>query len=109
MGLEATTKVKSMPEMTLKIYVLGWLIAARSGHDYFADYHERFRHKEEEINCKCGQRRSKSHPLSCSSARSFRVRLFIVTDRRLSPQKEVLGTARGIKIFVVWVRDGEDA
>ena len=71
LGLEPTTRAKSMPEMALKREVLGWLIAARSGHGHFADYHERFGHEEEDINCKCGQRRSKSHPSSCSSARAL--------------------------------------
>ncbi len=98
--LEPTTRVKSMPEMALK-EVLGWLIAARSGHGHFADYYERFGH-EEDIYCKCGQKRSKSHLFSCSSARALRVKLFRVIDRRLLTQKEVLGTAQGIKVFAEW-------
>ena len=38
--LEPTTRARSMPEMALKREILGWLIMARSGHGYFADYHE---------------------------------------------------------------------
>ena len=91
-----------MPEMALEREVLGWLIAARSGHNHSADYHERFGHKEEDIYCKCGQRRSKSHPFSCSSARALRFKLFSVIDRRLLTQKEVLDTAQGIKTFAKW-------
>ena len=49
LGLEPTTRAKSMPKMALKREVLGWLIAARSGHGHFADYHERFGHEEEDI------------------------------------------------------------
>ena len=86
----------------VKREVLGWLIAARSGHGHFADYHERFGHEEEHIHCNCGQRRSKSHPFSCSSARAFRFKLFSITDRRLLTQKEVMGTAQGIKMFAEW-------
>ena len=56
--IQPTTNVKVMPEMNLSRKVLGWLIAARSGHGHFADYHERFGHAEEDIRCKCGQRRS---------------------------------------------------
>ena len=120
LGLEPTTGAKSMPEMALKREVLGWLIAARSGHGHFADYHERFGH-EEDIYCKCGQRRSKAHPFSCSSARALRVKLFSVIDGRPLTQKEVLGTAQGIKMFAEWapktelftrgkrMRDGEEA
>lgn len=37
--IQPTTKVKGMPEMNLSRKVLGWLIAARSGHGHFADYH----------------------------------------------------------------------
>ena len=50
MGLEPTTRVKLMPKMLLKREVLGWLIAARSGHGHFADYHEMFEHEEEDFN-----------------------------------------------------------
>ena len=102
LGLEPTTRAKSMPEMALKREVLGWLIAARSGHGHFADNHERFGHEEEDIYCKCGQRRSKSHPFSCSSARVLKVKLFSVTDKRLVTPKEVLGTTQGIKMFAEW-------
>ena len=102
LGLEPTSRAKTIPEMSLKREVLGWLIAARSGHGHFADYHERFGHKEEDIYCRCGRRRSRSHPFSCSSARKWRVKLFSITDRRLLAQKEVLGTAQGIKMFAEW-------
>ena len=102
LGLEPTSRAKTIPEMSLKREVLGWLIAARSGHGHFADYHERFGHKEEDIYCRCGRRRSRSHPFSCSSARKWRVKLFSVTDRRLLTQKEVVGTAQGIKMFAEW-------
>lgn len=44
LGLRLTTNIKAMPEMTLKREILGWLIAARSGHGHFAAYHERFNH-----------------------------------------------------------------
>ena len=94
LGLEPTTRVKSMPEMALKREVSGWLIAARSGHGHFADYHERFGHDEEEedMYCKCGQMRSKSHPFSCSSARALRVKLFSVIDRRLLSLRKSFAT-----------------
>ena len=110
-----------MPEMALKREVLGWLIAAKSGHGHFADYHERFGHEEEDIYCKCGQRRSKAHPFSCSSIRALRVKLFSIKYRRPLTPKEVLGTAQGIKMFAEWapktelftrskrMREGEEA
>ena len=51
LGLKPSTKAKSMPELKLKREVLGWLIAARSGYGYFADYHERFGHEEVDYRC----------------------------------------------------------
>lgn len=91
---------------------------AHCGEINFADYHERFGHDEEDIHCNCGQRRSKSHPFSSSSARSSRVKLLSVIDRRLLTQKEVLRTAQEKKMVAEWVpiteqsrrmRDGEEA
>ena len=54
LGLKPMTGVKSMPEMALKREVPGWLVATKSGHGNFADYHVRFGHEEEGIQCKCG-------------------------------------------------------
>ncbi len=99
LGVKPTTTAKSMPKMTLKREVLGWLIPARSEHGYFEDYHKRFGHEEENIYGKCGQRRSKSHPFICSSAKALRFKLFGVIDRRMLTKKEVLGAAQGIKMF----------
>ena len=64
-----------MPEMALNLKDLGWLIATRSGHGHFADYHERFGHEEEDIHILYN---TKSHPFSCSSARALRVNKGIV-------------------------------
>lgn len=44
LGFKSSRNVKAMPELNLKSKVLGWLIAARSGHGPYADYsdyHER--------------------------------------------------------------------
>lgn len=42
LALTPTTRVKSLPKLTMKREVLGWLTAARIGHGHFAAYHERF-------------------------------------------------------------------
>ena len=66
LGLRPTTNIKAMPEMALKRETLGWLIAARSGHGHFADYHERFNHFEKtDLHCSCGARRASLHPFTC--------------------------------------------
>ena len=53
----STTNAKSMPEMNLNREVLCWLIATRTGHGHFADYHDRFGHEEVDVHCRCGQKR----------------------------------------------------
>ena len=100
--IQSTTNIKVMPEMKVSRKVLGWLIAARSGHGHFADYHERFGHEEEDKRCKCGQRRSRLHPFSCTNARPYRAKLFSITEKRPLTTKEVLGTTQGVKSFAEW-------
>jgi hypothetical protein len=50
---------------------VGRVLAARSAHGDFADYHERFAH-ETELTCQCGKRKSPLHVWACSK-RSFRL------------------------------------
>ena len=38
LGLTPTTRIKSLPELTVKREVLRWIIAARSGQGHFAAY-----------------------------------------------------------------------
>lgn len=38
-----------------------WLLAARSGHGDFAQYHERFGHEDEKLKCPCGGRKTPHH------------------------------------------------
>ena len=105
--IQPTKNLKAMPEMNLSRKVLGWLIATRSGHGHVADYHERFGHKEEDLRCKCGQRRSRLHPFSCPDARPNRAGLFSMVDKRPLTTKEVLGTTQGVKVFAEWAPKSE--
>ena len=102
LGLKPSSRTNSMPEFALQREVLGWLIAARSGHGHFADYHERFGHDESDLPdllCQCGKKRA---PFSCPIARPHRRKLFCnKLERQLLP-KEILGTSEGVKIFAVW-------
>ena len=91
-----------MPEINLNREVLGWLIAAKTGHGHFADYHDRFGHEKVDVQCKCGQRRSRLHLFSCSHARSHRAKLFSLTDKRPFTPSEILGTAKGVELFAEW-------
>jgi len=41
------------------------LLAARSGHGDFADYHKRFGHADASMKCSCGRQKSPSHIFYC--------------------------------------------
>jgi ribonuclease HI len=41
------------------------LLAARSGHGDFADYHKRFGHADVSVKCSCGRQKSPSHIFYC--------------------------------------------
>ena len=49
---------------------LGLLLAARSGHGDFADYHRRFQHLEALLTCSCGREKSPDHFFFCRLERS---------------------------------------
>ena len=102
LGLKPSSNVKDMPELKLKREILGWLIATRSGHGHFADYHEKSGHEEVELHCKCGQRRARLHTFSCSTARPLRVKLFSIDKKRPLTPSEILGTPEGVRLFASW-------
>ncbi|KAM3537316.1 hypothetical protein ARSEF1564_009764 [Beauveria bassiana] len=56
--------------------MLGYLLAAGTHHGDFADYHERFKHEDAELNCPCGRRESPTHLFYCRKIpRSLRPQL----------------------------------
>ena len=74
LGLKA--ELKNIPELNLQRRQLGYLLAARTNHGDFADYHERFNHEEAELHCPCGRRKSPTHLFYCRKIpRSLRPRL----------------------------------
>ncbi|EJP63491.1 reverse transcriptase [Beauveria bassiana ARSEF 2860] len=60
-GLQLKAELKKLPELTLQRRQLGYLLAARTHHGDFADYHERFNHEDAELNYPCGRRKSPTH------------------------------------------------
>lgn len=81
---------------------LGALIAARSGHGDFAQYHRRFTHEDALMTCSCGEEKSTDHFFHCSIGRS-RARLS-GGPRHSSPGiKWVLSTPKGAHAFGKWV------
>ncbi|ODM15661.1 hypothetical protein SI65_08895 [Aspergillus cristatus] len=74
---EAPTRYKNLgiglekrpPELFLPRAALGSLLAARSGHGDFAEYHERFKHDDALLTCSCGRRKEPSHFYFCRDGR----------------------------------------
>lgn len=71
---------------------LGRLLAARSGHGDFAEYHERFKHDDAECRCRCGLPTAALHFLSCR------------ITRHLPPPRstDLLTTSAGAAAFLEW-------
>ncbi|MBD2358785.1 hypothetical protein H6G41_30020 [Tolypothrix sp. FACHB-123] len=61
--LAATTRCP--PELNLPRGTLHHLVAARSQHGDFADYHERLEHADAQLLCSCGRRKAPSHIFYC--------------------------------------------
>ena len=56
---------RSPPELALPRTILHHLLAARSHHGDFAEYHERFHHDNALVTCSCGRRKSPWHLFYC--------------------------------------------
>ena len=56
---------KQPHELYLPRATLGRLLAARSGHGDFAQYHERFRHEDAKLECSCGRLKTPHHFYYC--------------------------------------------
>lgn len=63
MNLKATTKCP--PELKLPRAALHHLLAARSHHGDFAEYHERLNHANARLTFSCGRRKSPAHIFYC--------------------------------------------
>ncbi|EXU94857.1 reverse transcriptase domain protein [Metarhizium robertsii] len=61
--LSATTGCPK--ELSIPRPALHHLLAARSSHGDFADYHERFNHEGARISCSCGRRKTPDHLFYC--------------------------------------------
>ena len=94
LNLEATTSCP--PELALPRATLHTLLAARSRHGDFADYHERFNHDDARLDCSCGRRKAPEHPFYCRKVPP-RLRM------RLSPSPAEAvhhAVGKGFKAFV---------
>ncbi len=59
---------KRPPELALPRWAYHRLIAARTGHGDFANYHERFKHEDIDGKCECGRERRPWHFAECRPA-----------------------------------------
>jgi ribonuclease HI len=89
-------------ELRLPRHLLGRILAARTGHGDFADYHERFNHEDAHLYCRCGARKSPVHFFFCRIAKR---RL----PRPSGPPSEtipfLLGTPKGAAKLAAWLSD----
>lgn len=78
LGIEFS--LKPNPELSLPRWLLGHLLAARTGHGDFAEYHERFNHTDYQADCVCGKTKDTHHIFHCR-----RVPIWLrVESRRIS-------------------------
>jgi ribonuclease HI len=75
-SLGLTAELRRLPELALPRRLLGYLLAARSHHGDFADYHERFHPGQATLECPCGRQKSPTHLFYCRKVpRHLRARL----------------------------------
>ncbi|EED23156.1 conserved hypothetical protein [Talaromyces stipitatus ATCC 10500] len=100
--LEITTSPKRPGELQLNRLNLGHIIAARTGHGDFADYHERFNHDDAHLLCRCGARKAPLHFFFCYIAKRR-------APRPPGPPSEVisflLGTAKEAQKLATWLAE----
>jgi ribonuclease HI len=98
--------VEGLPkELHLPRKALGRLLAARSGHGDFAEYHERFDHADALLYCSCGVEKAPEHFFSCRKGRT-RARFRAPGGQRnpLRAVRWILGKVNGAKRFEQWCR-----
>ena len=96
------TAPRTPKELTLPREALSRILAARSGHGDFAEYHRRFRHDDAELTCTCGRDKSPEHFFHCSRGRRLSRALTGDPSTRIP---HLLGTAEGLAKLVKWLHD----
>ena len=86
--------------LTLERHATGRILAARSHHGDFADYHIRFNHTDATLECSCGKRKSPLHLFFCRKGKAI---------KNLSNQPPsiaipwLLGSVAGTKRLAEWL------
>jgi hypothetical protein len=111
MRLIATTRVVTRAEMLGKPHLIQpgqreWVTAIEciglTGFSVFAGYHERFKHKDAHLLCRCGARKTSLHFLFCCIAKRL-------LPRPSGPTSEtipyLLGTPKGAAELAAWISE----
>ena len=98
--LYITTSPLKPKELLLSRYILGKILAARTGHGDFADYHERFNHEDALLHCRCGARKAPLHFFFCRIAKR---RIPRPPGRPSEVIPRLLGTAKGTETLAKWL------
>jgi ribonuclease HI len=100
--LGITTFSTRPEELKLPRRILGRILAARSKHGDFAEYHERFNHQDAHLFCRCGTRKSPIHFFFCRIAK----RKVAQPPGPPGPPSEIipflLGTPKGAIKLAAW-------
>lgn len=67
--LELQMRLRKPPELNLPRRLLHALIASRTGHGNFAEYHRRFHHEDANLECACGKETNPTHFIRCQNHR----------------------------------------
>lgn len=79
---------------------LGRVIASRSGHGDFADYHSRFNHSDAHLLCSCGARKAPFHFFFCRIGKRSIRRAINAPPNTID---SLLGTHEGLKKLDSWL------
>lgn len=93
---------KQPPELLLPRATLGRLLAARSGHGDFAEYHERFKHEDALLTCTCGRRKEPTHFYYCRTGRKASAHPW-----GCLPASEILNSKAGATTFASWLEKSQ--
>lgn len=105
LGIQMTTRIPSELHMLTR-KILGKLLAARSGHGDFADYHRRFKHENAVMNCECGSEKTPEHPFYCRKMRRSTRKPRCPEGGNIQENiKWALSSVQGARAFQKWCLD----
>jgi ribonuclease HI len=87
-------------ELCLKRGALGRILASRSSHGDFADYHERFHHEDATLSCGCGRPKTLLHFFFCKESNARLLGPKAPTRDKIT---YLLGTAKGASTLADWI------